>query len=77
MPHITVSLWPGKSAEQKMHLSQAIVDSVTDILGYGEVSVSVSLVEVSPDDWMTKVYEPEIAGRWDMLTKKPGYGPGA
>ncbi len=77
MPHVTVSLWPGKSAEQKERLSQAIVDSVTDILAYGEESVSVSFVEIAPVDWMERVYAPEIAGRWDMLTKKPGYGPGA
>ena len=77
MPHVTVSLWPGKSAEQKERLTRAIVDSVTENLAYGEESVSVSFVEVSPGEWMTKVYEPEIAGRWDMLTKKPGYGPRA
>lgn len=77
MPHVTVSLWPGKSSAQKERLSQAIVDSVTEILDYGEESVSVAIAEISPADWLAKVYAPEIAGRWDMLTKKPGYGPGA
>ena len=76
MPHVTVTLWPGKSPAQKRALSEAIVENVVQALGYGEESVSVGFVEVGPGDWMTKVYEPEIAGRWDTLTKHPGYGPG-
>lgn len=77
MPHVAVSLWPGKSPEQKQQLTDAIVDSVTSLLGYGEESVSVALIEVEPDRWMDAVYQPEIAGRWEQLTKPPGYGPGA
>lgn len=76
MPHVIVKLWPGKSDGQKRRLSNAIVDSVTDILGYGEESVSVAFEEVSAGDWMGKVYEPDIAGKWPDLIKQPGYGPG-
>lgn len=76
MPHVTVMLWPGKSDRQKQQLSDAIVESVTGLIGYGPASVSVGFEEVPPDDWMTRVYGPQIAARWNQLTKKPGYGPG-
>jgi 4-oxalocrotonate tautomerase len=73
MPHVTVTLWPGKTTEQKQQLSDAIVDSVTNILGY---AVSVGFEEVGAEDWMEKVYGPLVADRWSSLTHKPGYGPG-
>ena len=75
MPHVIVKLWPGKSAEQKAQLTEAIVDSVTRILRYGDDSVSVAFEEVSARDWTRQVFEPDILGRWDQLTKQPGYGP--
>jgi 4-oxalocrotonate tautomerase len=49
---------------------------VTDILNYGEESVSVGFEEVSPNEWISHVYKPDIQERWDTLTKEPGYGPG-
>ncbi|KHK92549.1 tautomerase family protein [Novosphingobium malaysiense] len=76
MPHVIVKLWPGKSAEQKRRLSDAIVEDVTNILGYGPESVSVGFEEVPPGDWMAGVYEPDIARHWHSLTKHPGYGSG-
>ena len=76
MPHVIVKLWPGQSASNKAALTRDIVEAVTRNLGNGEESVSVAFEEVSSDRWMDDVYEPEIRGRWDRLTKKPGYGPG-
>lgn len=75
MPHVIVKLWPGKSAEQKARLTGAIVRDVTSILHYGDESVSVALEEVAPDDWIEQVYNPDILGKWELLTKEPGYGP--
>jgi 4-oxalocrotonate tautomerase len=74
MPHIIVKLWPGQSDEQKQRLSDAIVGDVTSILGYGEDAVSVAFEEVAARDWDAQVYAPDILGRWDRLTKQPGYG---
>jgi 4-oxalocrotonate tautomerase len=74
MPHVIVKLWPGKSDDQKQRLSDAIVRDVTSILNYGDESVSVAFEEVSARDWKSKVYEPDIVGRRDELTKSPGYG---
>lgn len=75
MPHVTVKLWPGKSDRQKQDLADAITASVTSILGYGDESVSVAMVEIAPSEWTDKVYAPDIAGQADKLLKKPGYGP--
>jgi 4-oxalocrotonate tautomerase len=75
MPHVTVKLWPGKSEQQKARLSVAIVKDVMNVLNYGEESVSVAIEEVKPEDWVEKVYKPDIQNKWDELYKKPGYDP--
>ncbi|WP_066723204.1 tautomerase family protein [Sphingomonas pituitosa] len=75
MPHVIVKLWPGKSAAQKQQLADAIVREVARTMDYGPEAVSVGLEEVAPDDWMTRVYAPDIQGKRDTLTKMPGYGP--
>ena len=74
MPHVIVKLWPGKSDDQKRRLSDAIVRDVTEVLDYGDESVSVAFEEVSPSDWTGKVFEPDIIAKWDNLAKEPGYG---
>lgn len=74
MPHIIVKLWPGKSAEQKSQLSEALAEALMRVLNYPERSVSVDLEEVAAADWADKVYKPDILARWDNLQKKPGYG---
>jgi 4-oxalocrotonate tautomerase len=73
MPHVIVKLWPGKSEQQKNRLAEAITKGVMDILHYGEESVSVAMEEVKSQDWVEKVYQPDIKGNWDKLYKKPGY----
>jgi 4-oxalocrotonate tautomerase len=75
MPHVTVKLWPGKSEQQKARLSVAIVKDVMNVLNYGEESVSVAIEEVKPENWVEKVYKPDIQNKWDELFKKPGYDP--
>lgn len=73
MPHVVVKLWPGKSEQQKMQLTDKIVKDVMDILHYGEEAVSLTIEEIEPQDWTKKVYKPEIQQKWDKLYKKPGY----
>lgn len=43
MPHVIVKLWPGKSEQQKTRLAEAITKDVTEILHYGDESVSVAM----------------------------------
>jgi 4-oxalocrotonate tautomerase len=73
LPHVIVKLWPGKSAEQKRQLSDAIVSDVTSILNYGDESVSVAFEEVASSEWTDRVVNPDILVNWDILTKEPGY----
>jgi 4-oxalocrotonate tautomerase len=73
MPHVIVKLWPGKSEQQKSRLAAAITKNVMDILHYGDDSVSVAMEEVKSQDWVEKVYKPDIQNKWDTLYKKPGY----
>lgn len=76
MPHVTVKLWPGQSASSIRQLSGQILASVTETLGFSRESVSIAFEEVEPGAWMERVYRPEIAERWPLLTERPGYGPG-
>jgi 4-oxalocrotonate tautomerase len=73
MPHVIVKLWPGKTEQQKNRLAEAITKNVMDILHYGEESVSVAMEEVKPQDWVERVYRPDIKPNLDKLYKKPGY----
>jgi 4-oxalocrotonate tautomerase len=73
VPHVIVKLWPGKSEPQKRRLAEAIAKDVIDILDYPEKSVSVAIEEVKSQDWVEKVYRPDIRNKWDNVYKKPGY----
>lgn len=73
MPHVIVQLWPGKSEEQKERLAEQITQSVTEVLHYGDESVSVAFEEISANDWAEKVYRNQILAHPEKLYKKPGY----
>ena len=73
MPHVIVTLWPGKSEQQKRRLAQAITEDVMDVLHYGEESVSVAFEEVNAAEWASKVYQPDIVAKSTLPYKKPGY----
>lgn len=73
MPHVIVKLWPGKSEKQKLLLAERITQDVMSTLEYGEESVSVAFEEVTPQEWATKVYRPDIEQKLNVLYKKPGY----
>jgi 4-oxalocrotonate tautomerase len=73
MPHVIVKLWPGKSEQQKTRLAEAIAKDVMEILHYGEEPISVAPEEIKSQDWVDKVYGPDIKNKWNALYKKPGY----
>jgi 4-oxalocrotonate tautomerase len=75
MPHVTIKLWPGSSEPQKKRLADAIVKDFGAVLGTSQSSLSVAIEEVSPQDWMDKVYRPDIEPNMASLYKKPGYKP--
>lgn len=73
MPHVIVKMWPGKSEKQKQELADRIAKDVMVVLGYGEESVSVAMEEIAANDWLEKVYKPDIQSNPDNIYKKPGY----
>jgi 4-oxalocrotonate tautomerase len=73
MPHVVVKLWPGKSGQQKKHLTQRITAAVTEALDYGEESVSIAFEEVNSREWKERVYTPDIRSKWEQLYKKSGH----
>ena len=75
MPHVIVKLYAGRSDKQKDALAEAITKAVMTTLQYGEESVSVGIEDVKPEDWVEKVYKPDILGKSQTLYKKPGYDP--
>ncbi len=74
MPHITVKWYKGRSEEQKKAFAEAIAKEAARLLDRGEEHFSVSIEDYEQSEWDSKVYQPEIAGRQDILYKKPGYG---
>lgn len=75
MPHIIVKLWPGKTEEQKLELTDKIVKAVAETMNSTEKSISVSIQEVQSHNWVEEVYIPDILDRKENLYKKPGYNP--
>jgi len=75
MPHVIVKMYPGRTAEQKNRLAEAITESLVKIVECNEKSVSVSIEEIDPEVWPEKVYRPEIIEKEETLIKKPGYNP--
>jgi 4-oxalocrotonate tautomerase len=75
MPHVVVKMYAGKTEEQKQALALEIQKALMTAIGSTEKSISVAIEDVDPADWVEKVYQPEIAGKPDLIYKKPGYDP--
>ena len=70
MPHVIVKMYPGRTEDQKIRLAEAITQAVVSIAVCSEDSVSISLEEVTPEDWNEKVYEPFISKSESTMYKK-------
>ena len=75
MPHVILKLYAGRSDKQKAELAAAITKSVMTALNHGEDAVSVGIEDVRPDNWVEKVFKPDILGKPKTIFKKPGYDP--
>ena len=75
MPHVIVKLYPGRSEEQKIKLTDEIVKDVVAIAKCDEKSVSVAFEEIEKEDWAEKVYKPDILNQKGGLYTEPGYNP--
>jgi 4-oxalocrotonate tautomerase len=75
MPHVIVKLQSGRSEQQKARIAEEVTKAIMATANCAESSVSVGIEDVEPDDWVEKVYTPDITGKPDTLYKKPGYDP--
>lgn len=73
MPHIVVKMFPGRTAEQKAELADALTQAMIATLRTPPDAISVAIEDVEKRDWMDKVARPEIAGKAATIFKKPGY----
>lgn len=75
MPHVIIRMYPGKSERQKTRIAEQVTQAVMASAHCAALSVSVSIEDVAPADWVEQVYRPEILAKPDSLYKKPGYDP--
>jgi len=73
MPHVTIKLYPGRTREQKLQLTERIVTVMGETIGARPESISVAFEEVSAEDWDEQVVRPDIADKLDRVVKLPGY----
>jgi 4-oxalocrotonate tautomerase len=74
-PRVILKLQSGRSEPQKARIAEAVTKALMASAACAEASVSLSIEDVEPNEWVENVYKPDIAGRWDKLYKKPGYDP--
>lgn len=75
MPHVIVKLHAGRSEQQKVRIAQEVTKAVMAGANCAEQSVSVSIEDIAPEEWVEKVFTPDIRAKSDTLYKKPGYDP--
>jgi 4-oxalocrotonate tautomerase len=73
MPHVIIKLQTGRSEQQKAKIAELVTNAIMAGASCAESSVSVSIEDIEANDWVEKVYKPDIIQRPDTLYKKPGY----
>ena len=51
MPHIAVTMYPGRTEEQKRRLAEKLRDTVINEIGADRKHISVSVEEIKPENW--------------------------
>ena len=75
MPHLILKISAGNSEAEKRSIAQTLSDALATSLDIEEKFVSVAVEDVDPADWMSAVFEPDIAAKPECIFKKPGYAP--
>ena len=73
MPHITIQMYPGRDAETKKKLAEAILKTASEELKRGPEHFSVSIEDVPQDEWTEKVYKKVTDPENKNVIIKPGY----
>lgn len=55
MPHIAVSLYPGRDDETKQDIAQQVERHFATTFGFGDDEVSVSVVEIPAEDFIDTI----------------------
>ena len=71
MPHITIQMYPGRDAETKKRVAEALLKAASDALAREKEHFSVSVVDVPQDEWKEKVYDKVVVDPNTMI--QPGY----
>ncbi|GGF39393.1 hypothetical protein GCM10011611_52250 [Aliidongia dinghuensis] len=75
MPHVIIKLAAGRSEQQKARIAEEVTRAIMAGVECAERAVSVCIEDVAPEEWVEKVYKPDIQAKQDSLYKKPGYDP--
>ena len=73
MPHVRISLAPGRSDEIKTELAKAVQKAIVDIAGAPPENVSVAIFDVGPDDWKKEVWDAQMIPDLDNTYLEAGY----
>ena len=73
MPHITIQMYPGRDAETKKKLAEAVAKTAADELKRGIEHFSVSIQDVPQDEWNEKVYKKITDPENQEVFLRPGY----
>ncbi|MAX80904.1 MAG: 4-oxalocrotonate tautomerase [Crocinitomicaceae bacterium] len=73
MPHIVMKLMKGQSEEKKKELAERLRKEAAETLGMREGAFSILFEEVEREEWMDKVYKPEIKPNLERLAAQPDY----
>lgn len=71
MPHISIQMYPGRDAETKKRLAEAIVKTAAAELNRGAEHFSVSITDVPQAEWKEVVYDKVLASPDTIIA--PGY----
>lgn len=73
MPHINVKHFPSLTDGQRDRLSSLFIEAVKDVIQCPRGAISVAFEPVSPELWMTEVYQNEILGSKALTHTFPDY----
>lgn len=57
MPHIDVTMFPGRDPETKQKLAEKLAQTLIETLQVDEAVVSVSVEDVQKEDWPTHIQQ--------------------
>lgn len=51
MPHIAVTMYPGRDKSAKLELAQQLMETMNRVLSVPEEVISVSVQDIAPEHW--------------------------